>query len=148
MLLSLLKNTNPSPPSFCVYWWFALLSGSASFISPRPLDFDLFIQGWVMCHSLDGSWPLMMVFLGGLATFFFFFLFFFSGPHLRHMEVPGLGTALELQLLAYAPAAEKKNLSHVCGLHCSSRQCRILNPLSKARDRTHISWIRICFLIG
>ena len=28
--------------------------------------------------------------------------------------------------------------SHVCGLHHSSWQCRILNPLSGARDRTHI----------
>ena len=27
--------------------------------------------------------------------------------------------------------------SHICDLHHSSRQCRILNPLSKARDRTH-----------
>ena len=38
--------------------------------------------------------------------------------------------------------------SHVCDLHHSSRQCRILNPLSKARDRTHNlmvpSRIRFC----
>ena len=27
---------------------------------------------------------------------------------------------------------------HVINLHHSSRQCKILNPLSKARDRTHI----------
>ena len=38
------------------------------------------------------------------------------------------------------------DLSHVCDLHHSSRQRRILNPLSEARDRIHIlmdtSWVR------
>ena len=29
---------------------------------------------------------------------FFFFSFFFLQPHLQHMEVPGLGVELELQL--------------------------------------------------
>ena len=28
--------------------------------------------------------------------------------------------------------------SHICSLHHSSRQCQILNPLSEARDQTHI----------
>ena len=32
------------------------------------------------------------------------FIFIFLGPHLRYMEVPGLGVELELQLLAYATA--------------------------------------------
>ena len=29
-----------------------------------------------------------------------------------------------------------RDLSHICNLHHSSWQCRILNPLGKARDRT------------
>ena len=29
------------------------------------------------------------------------------------------------------------NPSHVCNLHHSAQQCRILNPLSEARDQTH-----------
>ena len=33
-----------------------------------------------------------------------FVFFFFSGPHPCHMEVPGLGVELGLQLLAYATA--------------------------------------------
>ena len=64
--------------------------------------------------------------------------FFFLGPHLQHMEVPRLGVGLELQLPAYTPATATRDLSHVCDLHHSSRQCQILKPLSKARDRTHI----------
>jgi len=28
--------------------------------------------------------------------------------------------------------------SHVCDLHHSSRQCRILNPLSEAKDQTQV----------
>ena len=38
-----------------------------------------------------------------------------------------------------------QDLSHVCDLHHSSRQCWILNPLTEARNRTHIlidtSWV-------
>ena len=72
---------------------------------------------------------------------FFIFLFFLSfryffGPLPRHMEVPRLGVELELQPLAYARATTTLDLSRVCNLHHSSRQCRILNPLIKARNRT------------
>ena len=52
------------------------------------------------------------------------------------MEVPRLGIELELQLLAYATATAMQDPSHICDLHHSSRQCRILNPLSEARDQT------------
>ena len=63
---------------------------------------------------------------------------FFLGPHLRHMEVPRLGVESELQLPAYATATATQDLSHLCDRHRSSRPCWILNPLSEARDRTHI----------
>ena len=60
------------------------------------------------------------------------------------MEVSWLEAESELQLLATAT----QNLSRVCDLHCSSRQHRILNPLSKARDRTRnlmdTSQLRLC----
>ena len=52
------------------------------------------------------------------------------------MEVPRLGVELELQLPACATATATRDPSHVCDLHYSSRQCRILNPLKKAMDRT------------
>ena len=66
----------------------------------------------------------------------FFFFLISVGPHLWHMEVPRLGTELELelQLLAYAAATATWDLSHICTLHHSSWQCRNLNLLSEARD--------------
>ena len=46
-------------------------------------------------------------------------------------------------------ATATKDLSHVCDLYHSSQQCQILNPLSKARDWTHVladtSWVRYCW---
>ena len=65
-----------------------------------------------------------------------FFLFFFLGLHSWHMEVPRLGVESELLLLAYARTIAMWDLSHVCDLHHSLQQCRILNPLNEARDRT------------
>ena len=52
------------------------------------------------------------------------------------MEVPRLETESELQLPAYVTATATQDPSHVCDLHHSSRQHRILNPLSGARDGT------------
>ena len=76
---------------------------------------------------------------------FFFFFFLFLGPHLWYMEVPRLGVEPELQLPAYTTATVTRDLSCVCNLHHSSLQCWILNPMSKARDQTHIlmdtSWV-------
>ena len=40
----------------------------------------------------------------------------------------------------------KKDPSHVCDLQHSSWQCRILNALSEARDRTCVLWILVRFL--
>ena len=55
------------------------------------------------------------------------------------MEVPTrLGIELELQLQAYATAIATQDLSGICDLYHSSRQCQILNSLSEARDQTHI----------
>ena len=53
---------------------------------------------------------------------FLFFIFVFSGPHLWHMEVPRLGSELELQLLAYTTATAMQDLSHVCNLCFGLRQ--------------------------
>ena len=63
----------------------------------------------------------------------------FKGLHLRHMEVPRLGVKLELQLPAYTTATAAQDPSRICHLYHSSGQCWILNPLSEARDPTHIT---------
>ena len=55
-----------------------------------------------------------------------------------HMEVPRLGGQSEPQLLAYSTATAAWDLSLVCDLHHSSRQCWILKPLSEARGPTCI----------
>ena len=60
--------------------------------------------------------------------------FCFLGPHPQNIEVPRLGAELELQLPAYARVIAILDLSRVCNLHHNSRQRRILNPLSEARD--------------
>ena len=54
------------------------------------------------------------------------------------MEVPKLGVKSELELLAYIIATAMQDPSLICELHHCSWQLRILNPLSKAKDPTHI----------
>ena len=77
----------------------------------------------------------------------FFFSFSFLRLHLQHMGASSIEVKSELHLLVYSTARATATLapSKVCDLHRSSRQCRILNPLSKARDQTRIlldvSWV-------
>ena len=73
--------------------------------------------------------------------------FVFLGPYPWHMEVPRLGVESELLLLAYATATATPDLSCVCDPHHRPWQCGILNPLSKARDRTLVLMVpsRISF---
>ena len=58
------------------------------------------------------------------------------------MEVPGLRLESELQLPAYATATATATVtpdpSRICNLWQSLWQSGILNPLSKARNGTHI----------
>ena len=54
------------------------------------------------------------------------------------MEVPRLGVKLELQPPAYTTATAMQDPNRMCNLHGSSRQRRILNPLSEARGQTWV----------
>ena len=63
-----------------------------------------------------------------------FWSFIFLGPQPQRMEVPRPEVELELQPLAYTTATATRDPSLICYLHHSSRQCWILNPLTKARD--------------
>ena len=67
-----------------------------------------------------------------------FFCFCFLGLYLWHMEVPRLGAQLELQLPVCTTATAARDPRCICSLHHSSCQGRILKPLSKAREWTHI----------
>ena len=55
---------------------------------------------------------------------------------MKNPLLPRLGVELELQPPAHARATATQDLSRVCNLHHSSQQRRIVNPLSKGRDRT------------
>ena len=88
---------------------------------------------------------LFIIILSRLLSLFCFLVFL--GPHPRLMEVTRLGVELKLQLPAYRTTTATRDPSCLCDLHHSSRQCWILNPLSKARDQT---WVlrdasQICF---
>ena len=54
------------------------------------------------------------------------------------MEVLRLGVELELQLPAYTTVTAMRDPSHICDLPHHLRQRWILDPLSEARDQTHI----------
>ena len=78
----------------------------------------------------------------GLPVFLAIFLCLFWGvgwgAHQWHMELPRLGVELELQLPANGTAIKMQDPSLVCDLHHSLEQHQILNPLSEARDQTHV----------
>ena len=71
-----------------------------------------------------------------ITKYLFIYLLLRDAPW--HMEVHRLEVKSELQLLACTTAIETWDLSLVCDLHHISQQCRILNPLNKARDQTRI----------
>ena len=52
------------------------------------------------------------------------------------MEVPRLGVESELQLPVCSTATATWDPSHVCDLYHGSRQCQILNTLSRVKDQT------------
>ena len=89
----------------------------------------------LLSHTYDHRWK------NKISALFFVFL----GLYLWHMEVPRPGVASELQLPAYTTATATRDLCRVCDLDHSSQQRWILNPLSKARNRTHVlmdaSWV-------
>ena len=89
----------------------------------------------ILIMTTTWNWPRFPSKLLGTENFFLFFLF---RAALVYMEVARLGVKSELQLLDYTTAVATQDLSHICKLHHSSLQHRILNPPSKARDWTHI----------
>ena len=71
--------------------------------------------------------------------FCFVFCFFRAAPWAYGCSQLGsLGIELELHLPAYATATAMQDPSHDCNVHHSSPQHQIPNPLSEARNQTHI----------
>ena len=101
-------------------WWYFIIVLVCTFLIANDNENFLVVIGYLHIFSL------------------FFFFFVLLGLHPWHMEVPRLGFELELQLPAYTTATAMPDPSHICSLHHSSWQHRILNPLTEARDRTHI----------
>ena len=100
-----------------------------------PLDFSIIMNYddiIHLCNRLHGFYSTLIYYL------FFVFSFFFLEPNPRHVEVPRLGVELELQLPAYTTASATPDPSHICNLYHSAWPHQILNPLSEARDGTHI----------
>ena len=71
-------------------------------------------------------------------SYLLIYLFCFLGLQVQHMEVPRLWIEPKLQLPTYTTASAMGDPSCDCEPRHSSRQCQILNPLSEARDQTHI----------
>ena len=84
------------------------------------------------CKLGWGVWSLLCVV--GFVWLNFFFVFFRAAPAAYGSSQAGVKS--ELQLLTYITAMPDPSL--ICDLCWSLWQCRILNPLSKARDQTHI----------
>ena len=75
----------------------------------------------------------LLSFSNVLSLSLFFFLVFLE-QQVQHVEVLRLGVESELQLSTYTTATAMWDPSHICDLHHSSQQGRILIPLSEARD--------------
>ena len=102
------------------------ISSRASMKNPKLIPY-LMVKDWMLSQrSGTRQGCLLLPFLSS---------FFFQGcTHAWHKEVLRLGAELELKLLATATATQ--DVSRICGLHHSSWQCQILNPLSEPRHQT------------
>ena len=92
-----------------------------------------FIMSSLIFRSLF-HFQFVFLFLSFFLSFFFLCLL---GLYLQHMEVSRLGVESEMQMLAYTTATATSDPRCIY-LHHSSQQCKVLNPLNKARNWTHI----------
>ena len=65
-------------------------------------------------------WILFYGLMDAIEGFWFLYFSFFLWLHMQHLEAPGLGAKLELQLLAYATAAATLDPSRIYNLCHSS----------------------------
>ena len=95
------------------------------------------MTGSLCCTAGIGCKSTILKFIYLLFYYLFIFFAFFLGPNLRHTQVPRLGVKWELKPPAYTTATATQDPSCICDdIHHRSQHCRILNPLSEARDQT------------
>ena len=112
----------------CMGTWCSGLGSQASSLSPSRS----------LCSRVPPTLQVVRALSCGIICFCF----------LRAYGGSQAGVEWELQLPAYTTATATGDQSCICDLHHSSQQCRILNPLSEARDRTHIVMdiSQVCYL--
>ena len=139
LLSSLCSTVKGGYKTMRLWWCWSKCNAAGRFLSSSP---STSATGEVAqdAESRPGNGPPWFAPWLDLSTHFqtLFFCLFLLGLHPQHTEVPRLGVELKPQLPAYATATAMPDPSHICNLHHSSRQCRILNPPSEARDRTCI----------
>ena len=76
-----------------------------------------------------------------------FCLFCFLGPHPQHMKVSRPGGRIRAAAASLGHSHSNAGSKPHLYLHLSSRQCHILNLLSKARDQTQVlmDTSRVCY---
>ena len=104
-------------------WKRSLWQSQASWQRPHESSWK-----WVFQPQSSFRWPKPQ------STYFFFFLW----PHLWQMEVLRLRVKEELATVVYTTAKATPDPSYICDLRLRLLQCQILNPLSEAREQTHI----------
>ena len=87
-------------------------------------------------------------FMWCIEKYFLFSFLLFRATLKAYGSSQARGVKLALELPAYTTAMARQDPSHICGLHHSSQQCGILNPLNGASDQTHIlmdtTWVCYC----
>ena len=115
------------------YQWHTIINMLLWYLS-KNANYVFYSYGYIV------SWHNNPVYMSIFLRLLFLFLFFpFFGPHPWHMEVPRLEVLWEnwsCSCGAYPLATAMPDPSRVYDLYHSSQQCRILNSLSEARDRT------------
>ena len=93
-------------------------------------------------------WEYKIILLFKFRDKFFFFLFRTASSTYGTSQARGSPRSCSCQPTP-TTATVTQDLSHICDLHCSSQQRRILNPLSRGRDWTCIlmdsSWACNCW---
>ena len=123
------------------------VSGSLCPLPRSPLSPGTQPSLTVRCmHKLSCLWAVRPSLLSPLhlssrslfdVIYLFILLFKATPPACGGSQARGLiGVSSELQLPAYTTATAMWDPSRVCNPHRSSWHCRILKPLSEARDRT------------